>query len=99
MEYRLGTSLKIKSKGDTVELECPCCKNKVNFGVFSNMDTRLIPEFPLIDSSCVYFLVCPSCASIYTIDENKGNEFTKGKKLSIGNFDLKSLKEFKPIKK
>ena len=96
MEYRLGTSIRIKDKGETATLECPCCKNKVKFGVFSNMDTRLIPDFPLIDSTCVYFLICPKCASIYTVDESKGDEFTKGEKLSIGNFDLKSLKEFKP---
>lgn len=95
MEYRLGTSLKVKAKGETAELECPCCKNKVEFGVFSNMDTRLIPEFPLINSTCIYFLVCPKCASIYTVDEAKGDEFSKGEKLSIGNFDLKPLKEFK----
>lgn len=97
MEYRLGTSIKVKEKGETENLECPCCKSNVKFSVFSNMDTRLIPNFPLIDSTCIYFLVCPNCASIYTVDETKGDEFTKGEKLSIGNFDLKSLKEFKPI--
>lgn len=96
MEYRLGTSIRIKDKGETVELECPCCKNTVKFGVFSNMDTRLIPEFPLLDSNCVYFLVCPKCASVYTVDESKGESFRKGEKLAIGNFDLKKLKEFKP---
>ena len=96
MEYRLGTRLRIKEKGETVELQCPHCNKKVKFGVFSNMDTHLIPEFPLIDSTRIYFLVCPKCASIYTVDENKGDEFTKGEKLAIGNFDLKTLKEFKP---
>lgn len=96
MEYRLGTSLRIKEKGETVELQCPHCNKKVKFGVFSNMDTRLISEFPLIDSTRIYFLVCPKCASIYTVDENKGDEFTKGEKLAIGNFDLKTLKKFKP---
>lgn len=96
MEYRLGTSLRIKEKGETVELQCPHCNKKVKFGVFSNMDTHLISEFPLIDSTRIYFLVCPKCASIYTVDENKGDEFTKGEKLAIGNFDLKTLKEFKP---
>lgn len=96
MAYRLGTSLRIKEKGETVELQCPNCNKKVNFSVFSNMDTRLIPEFPLINSERVYFLVCPKCASIYTVDETKGNNFSNGEKLAIGNFDLKTLKEFKP---
>lgn len=95
MEYRLGNSLKVKSKGETTPIECPCCKNKVRFGVFSNMDVRLIAEYPLLNAETVYFLVCPKCASIYTVDEFKGDEFTKGEKYSIGNFDLKPLKEFK----
>lgn len=96
MEYRLGTSLKIKDRGETETLECPNCKNKVKFGVFTNMDNRLIPEFPLFESTSIYFLVCPKCASIYTVDETKGDNFKKGEKLSIGNFDLKNLKAFKP---
>ena len=40
-------------------------------------------------------LVCPKCASVYTVEEARGKAFQKGEKLSIGNFDLKSLKEFK----
>lgn len=95
MEYRLGTSLRIKENGETVQLECPHCKEKVNFSIFSNMETRLIPEFPLIGSTRIYFLICPKCASIFTVDETKGDECAKGERLAIGNFDLKTLKEFR----
>lgn len=95
MEYRLGTGLKIKDKGETVSLVCPKCENKVNFKVFSNIENRLDSKFPFIDSKNIYFLICPKCASIYTVDEIKGETFDKGEKLSIGNFDLKTLKEFK----
>ena len=84
MEYRLGTGLKIKDKGETV-----------NFHMFSNIENRLDAKFPFIKSSNVYFLICPNCASVYTVDEVKGKNFDKGEKLSIGNFDLKTLKEFK----
>lgn len=95
MEYRLGNSLRIKSRGDTVELTCPKCKEKVQFGVFSNFERRLAPKITLLDCNTVYFLVCPECAAVFTVDETKGDSFKKGQKLSIGNFDLKMLKEFK----
>lgn len=95
MEYRLGNSIRVKSSGDTVELTCPNCNNKVQFGVFSNYERRLAPKITLFDCRNVYFLVCPECASIFTVDEAKGNSFKKGEKLSIGNFDLKTLTQFK----
>lgn len=95
MEYRLGNSLRVKSRGETVELTCPHCKKEVKFGVFSNFERRLAPKITLLDCNTVYFLVCPECTSIYTVDEAKGDSFKKGEKLSIGNFDLKTLKEFK----
>ncbi len=95
MEYRLGNSLRVKASGDTLELTCPNCKQKVQFGVFSNYERRLAPKITLLDCSNVYFLVCPGCAAVYTVDRPKGDCFKKGEKLSIGNFDLKTLKEFK----
>lgn len=95
MEYRLGNSLRVKSSGETLELTCPNCNKKVNFGVFSNMDRRLVADISLLNCKTVYFLVCPECASVFTVDEAKGDSFKKGQKLSIGNFDLKTLKEFK----
>lgn len=96
MEYRLGNSTKIKAGGDTVELTCPNCEKKVQFGVFSNAERRFAPKITLLDCSTVYFLVCPECACVFTVDQAKGDCFKKGHKLSIGNFDLKTLKEFKP---
>lgn len=95
MEYRLGNSIRVKSRGDTVELVCPDCGKKVQFGVFSNFERRLAPKLTLLDCQTVYFLVCPECAGVFTVDEAKGDSFKKGEKLSIGNFDLKTLKEFK----
>lgn len=95
MEYRLGTSLKVRSKGETLPLYCPECGKKVTFGVFSNIENRLDSSFPFINSKDVYFLVCPECASIFTVDESKGDVFAKGEKLAIGNFDFKTLKKFK----
>lgn len=95
MEYRLGTGLKIKDRGETVSLVCPKCGKKVYFHVFSNIENRLDASFPFIDTQNVYFLICPKCAAVYTVDEIKGKTFSNGEKLSIGNFDLKTLKEFK----
>ncbi len=95
MEYRLGTGKKIKSKGDTLPLVCPECGKKVSFGVFSNIENRLDSSFPFINTQNVYFLICPECASVYTVDESKGKVFEKGEKLAIGNFDFKQLKKFK----
>lgn len=95
MEYRLGNSLRIKSRGETLELTCPHCNKNVNFSVFSNYERRLAVKPTLLDCNTVYFLICPECASVFTVDEAKGNSFKKGEKLSIGNFDLKTLKEFK----
>ncbi|MBR3149588.1 MAG: hypothetical protein IKF64_05395 [Eubacterium sp.] len=94
MEYRLGNYKKIKSSGDTVELICPKCNEKVNMGVFSNGETRLTSELPFFTNGEVYFLVCPSCANVFGVDETKGKTFKKGEKLAIGNFDLKELDKF-----
>ena len=68
---------------------------KVNFGVFSNFERHLAVKATLLDCKTVYFLVCPECASVFTVEEARGKAFQKGEKLSIGNFDLKPLKEFK----
>ncbi|MGN1202523.1 MAG: hypothetical protein ACI4RF_04455 [Eubacterium sp.] len=95
MEYRLGNSLRVKSRGETVELTCPSCNKKVQFGVFSNFERRLAPKITLLDCNTVYFLICPECAAVYTVDEAKGDSFKNGQKLSIGNYDLKPLQEFK----
>ena len=95
MEYRLGNSLRVKSRGDTLELTCPNCSKDVQFGVFSNFERRLAPKITLFDYKTVYFLVCPECASVYTVDESKGKSFKKGEKFSISSIDLKTLKEFK----
>ncbi len=95
MEYRLGNSIRVKDKGDTDPIECPNCKNTVRFKVFRNMDLRLIPEYPLINAQGVYFLICPKCASIYTVDEDQGDLLAKGEKYAVGPYDLKKLKEFK----
>ena len=95
MEYRLGNSKWIKNIGDTVEITCPDCSQKGKFGVFTNADTRLAAHFPLFTNKDVYFLICPKCATVYTVDESKGKTFKDGEPLSIGDFDLKKLKEFK----
>lgn len=94
MNYRLGTDIRIKDRGETLTLACPKCNKKVNFELFTNMENKFEAAFPFLNSKTVYFLVCPSCASVYTVDEAKGDEFRKGEKLSIGNFDLKELKSF-----
>ncbi len=94
MEYGLGNYKKIMSCGETVELTCPKCKNKVNMSVFSNGEFRLSAKLPLFNAGDVYFLVCPKCSALYGVDESKGINFKKGEKLSIGNYDLKELKSF-----
>lgn len=94
MKYRLGNSIKMFDKGKTIELECPNCKKEVEFSMFSNRDTKLTSNFPLIKTENVYLLVCPRCSSCYTVDNAKGKTFEKGEKLAIGNFDLKELKEY-----
>lgn len=95
MEYRLGNLKNIKTLGDTLKLVCPKCGNETNFSVFSNGKISFTAKLPLIDKNNVFFLVCPECASVFAVDEAKGNSFKNGQKLSIGNFDLESLKEFK----
>lgn len=96
MEYRLGTANKIREQGETTELFCPYCEKKVHFSVFSNLERRIALKLPLpIDVHTVYFLVCPECASIYSVDESSAEGFRNGQKLSIGNFDLRELKDFK----
>lgn len=78
-----------------MELTCPNCNKKTQFGVFSNYERRLAAKLTLFDCNTVYFLICPECAAVYTVDETKGDCFKKGEKLSIGSYDLKPLKEFK----
>lgn len=95
MDYRLGNNKKIKTVGETEMLTCPKCENAVVMSVYSNGEMRLSPEFPIVSSGTVYFLVCPSCGAVFGVDEDKGNNFKKGEKLSIGNYDLKELEAFK----
>lgn len=95
MEYRLGNSIRIKSKGETIKLKCPHCEKEVQFGVFSNIERRLDAE-KFLDVKTVYFLICPNCTSVYTVDEVTGDEFTKGRQDAIDTWDFKDLKEFKP---
>lgn len=94
MDYRLGKSLRITERGQTTELECPKCKKKVVFSVFTNNDTKLVSSLPFIKNEDIYFLVCPECAGVFGVDTAKGKNFKKGEKLAIGNYDLKELKEF-----
>lgn len=95
MEYRLGNSLRIKSRGETLETICPKCRKTVNFGIFSNFERRIVPKITLLDCNTVYFLVCPECAGIFTVDQQKGDEFKSGNKFAITDTDLTELKEFK----
>ncbi len=95
MDYRLGKSLRIIERGETLKLECPKCNKKVAFSVFTNADAKLISSLPFISCEDVYFLVCPECAGVFGVENSKGRTFNKGEKLAIGNFDLKELKEFK----
>ncbi len=95
MDYKLGNNKKIKDIGKTNNIECPKCGKKVHFSVFSNANIDVVPSLPIIKSSNVYFLVCPSCAEIFTVDEKIGDEFKNGKTLVIGNYDLKNLSKFK----
>ena len=95
MEYRLGNSLRVKSRGETLETICPNCKKTVKFGVFSNFERRLAAKITLLDCNTVYFLVCPQCASVFTVDEEIGDDFKKGNKFAITDTDLLKLKKFK----
>lgn len=95
MEYKLGNSLRVKAKGETDMLICPKCKKETSLGVFSNGEMRLAPKITLFDISTVYFLVCPECASVFTVDESKGKAFKQGDKTAIKAEDLTCLEGFK----
>ncbi len=94
MEYRLGNVKEIEERGSTVALVCPKCKNDVNFSVFTNGEKRIIPKFPIIKSSKVYFLVCPKCSSVFGVEESAGKAFSKGQITAITEDDLKELNQF-----
>lgn len=91
MDYKLGNSKKINEFGVTPELSCLKCGENVQLSVFTNLDTFLVPKFPLIKSKNVYFLVCPKCAGIFTADVKKENIKRKDKMLNISSDDLKEL--------
>lgn len=95
MEYKIGNSRFVKSRGETYLLNCPNCKKLSEFGVFSNYKRTLVPQFPPIDCNTVYFLICPNCATIYTVDETVGDSFKKGNREDITEQDLKPLDEYK----
>lgn len=94
MKYKLGNSKYINPLGETEELTCPHCGKIVNFSVFTNFEARIISELPLVKADHVYFLVCPNCSSVYTVDSEKGKVFSQGEKLAIGNYDLKEPIKF-----
>ncbi len=93
MQYRIGNSKYVRLSGETLEIVCPKCNKTGTFGVFSNSEVRLIPEFPLFDADIVYFAVCPNCAQVYALRGKSGKSFKKDK-LSVGNFDLLELEQF-----
>lgn len=95
MEYKLGNSLRVKSKGKTNPICCPKCNTEVSFGVFSNFERRLAAKPTLLDLNTVYFLVCPNCAGVFTVDESIGESFIKGNEEAINAEALTQLKEFK----
>lgn len=95
MEYKIGNSRFVKPRGNTYLLRCPNCDKLSEFGVFSNYKRTIVPHFPPIDCNTVYFLVCPNCASIYTVDEKIGDDFKSGNREDISEKDLKPLKEYK----
>lgn len=95
MEYRLGNSKRIKSRGDTKPILCPKCGRTVSFGVFSNFERHLAANIKLFDLNTVYFLICPACAGIFSIDEEKGTAFKDGATDAVNTDDLIPLKGFK----
>lgn len=94
MDYRFGNSNKVNEQGTTNELICPKCGKKVEMSVFTNSEGKLDASFPFFKSGNVFILVCPECASVYTVDRDKGELFKKGEKLAIGDFDLKEPEKF-----
>lgn len=95
MEYKLGNSTVIKSRGKTARLLCPNCAKESEFGVFSNYDCRLTFKSSLFDCSTVYFSICPNCASMYALDESTGELFKNGETAAITANDLKPMKDYK----
>ena len=94
MQYRLGNAIKIKDKGLLPEeIECPKCRKSVRFSVFSNGDTRLDAE-TIIKSKTVYFMICPECKTVFTMDEHLGKSLKK-KDTVVWTSDLTELEEFK----
>lgn len=92
MEYKkLGNSKKLINAGTTNKITCPKCNNKGEMSVFKNRDTRLVAKMPLVNTEFIYMIVCPKCASMFTVDNSKGKTLEKGEKLAIGDFDLKEL--------
>lgn len=90
MEYKLGNSRIIKDKGNTSVITCPKCSQEVKLGVFSNFERRLAIKPSLLDLNTVFFLVCPNCAALYTVDESLGEKFANGE-IQISADDLTEL--------
>lgn len=95
MEFRLGNSKRIKQRGFTQYIICPHCKKEVSFSVFSNLERKLAVKITLLDLNTVYFLVCPECASVFSVDSNKGELFKDGEISAITSSDLKEPCIFK----
>lgn len=92
MEYKkLGNSKKLFNAGTTSAITCPKCNKRTEMSVFKNRDTKLIAKMPLINSEFVYLVVCPCCASMFSVKNSKGKTLEKGEKLAIGDYDLEEL--------
>lgn len=91
MEYKLGNSKKLKEAGKTTNMICPKCNNSVEFAVFTNLDTSIIPKLPLIKLENKYLLVCPNCASMFTVDAKTAKNANQKQPLSLNPEDLKEL--------
>lgn len=94
MKERLGNSIKIFEKGHTTKTECPNCKCEVEFSIFSNRDTKLISEFPLIESENIYLFLCPKCYKTYTIKGFSPKSPKEDEAFIISKHELVDLKKY-----
>lgn len=95
MEYRIGNSKLVWPLGNTTKLDCPHCKQSVEFSIFSNVKASLVAKLPVLELKNVVFLVCSSCASVFGVKETAAESLKSGNLLAIGNYDFEELEQFK----
>lgn len=82
----------MKEDGNTNEICCPVCKNQVEISIIKNTNFDIVSV--LLDKERTEnYAVCPSCATVFSVNENYISERKNGTTCFLTADDLTIIKK------